>query len=110
MKGRISPALTRYDSVRASGSQQASGMHARFMFLNTFVHALIKELTFNCGWGERSRRPLAHVDTWALGADDPLRPQQGCSAPRPDAATGRARCPGQQAASRERGVGGSQID
>ena len=38
------------------------GAHPRFLFLHSFAHALIKELTFTCGYGSSSLRERLYVD------------------------------------------------
>jgi hypothetical protein len=46
--------------------------HPRFLFLHTFAHALIKELTFACGYGSSSLRERLYVDI-----ADPQTPMAG---------------------------------
>lgn len=72
VRARIEPALARLDAVRASRGQSPSGLHSKFVFLHTFAHALIKELTFSCGYGSSSLRErlyvdVSHPDTWMSG-------------------------------------------
>lgn len=59
---RLDPAFANLDAVRASRGQSPSGMHPKFAFLHSFAHALIKELTFTCGYGSSSLRERLYVD------------------------------------------------
>ncbi len=63
VKSRLDPAIARLDNVRASRGQLPSGAHPKLIFLHTFAHALIKELTFSCGYGSSSLRERLYVDT-----------------------------------------------
>jgi hypothetical protein len=63
VKARLNPPIARLDGVRASRGQLPSGAHPKLIFLHTFAHALIKELTFSCGYGSSSLRERLYVDT-----------------------------------------------
>lgn len=69
---RLGQALGRLDAVRASRGQAPAGAHPRLVFLHTFAHALIKELTFTCGYGSSSLRERLYVDL-----HHPDRPMNG---------------------------------
>jgi hypothetical protein len=72
VKARLNPPIARLDAVRASRGQLPSGAHPKLIFLHTFAHALIKELTFSCGYGSSSLRERLYVDT-----DHPDVPMSG---------------------------------
>ncbi len=62
VRRRLEPALARFESIRERREQPPSGAHPRLLFLHSFAHALIKELTFSCGYGSSSLRERLYVD------------------------------------------------
>ena len=62
VRARLDPAIAKLDAVRASRGQLPSGVQPKLIFLHTFAHALIKELTFSCGYGSSSLRERLYVD------------------------------------------------
>ena len=59
---RISAPLKAYDRVRVARGEVPSKAHARQIFLHTFAHAFMKELSFACGYGSSSLRERLYVD------------------------------------------------
>lgn len=59
---RISAPLAAYDRVRLARGEVPSKAHARQIFLHTFAHAFMKELSFACGYGSSSLRERLYVD------------------------------------------------
>ena len=72
VQARIAPALARFEEIQRHRGQEPMHVHARFLFLHTFAHALIKELTFTCGYGSSSLRERLYVDVI-----DPQAPMSG---------------------------------
>jgi hypothetical protein len=72
VKGRIGPVLARYEAIRRGRGQPPSGANAKLVFLHTFAHALIKELTFSCGYGSSALRERLYVNL-----EDPNSPMAG---------------------------------
>lgn len=62
VQDRLGPAIRRYDDVRAARSETPSLAHPRQIFLHTFAHALMKELSYTCGYGSSSLRERLYVD------------------------------------------------
>ena len=62
VKERLVGPIAAYDRVRATRGEAASGAHARQVFLHTFAHAFMKELSFTCGYGSSSLRERLYVD------------------------------------------------
>jgi len=53
---RISGLVQRYDAQRVSRHLESRGIDARFLFVHTLAHALIRELTYLCGYGSSALR------------------------------------------------------
>jgi hypothetical protein len=53
---RTAPLISRYDSQRVSRHLTARGIDARFLLVHSLAHALIRELTFLCGYGSSALR------------------------------------------------------
>jgi hypothetical protein len=62
VKARLTHPIEAYDQVRASRGEPPSGANARQMFLHTFAHAFMKELSYTCGYGSSSLRERLYVD------------------------------------------------
>jgi len=69
---RLEPALRQFKKVGESRGERDAQVHARFIFLHTFAHALIRELTFACGYGSSSLRERLYSD-----AENPAAPMSG---------------------------------
>ena len=69
VRSRLDPAIARFEHVRRQRGQPPSRARPRLVFLHTFAHALIKELTFSCGYGSSSLRERLYVD---LGIASPM--------------------------------------
>jgi hypothetical protein len=54
--GRIKGLLERYNSRRVERGLPSRNVDATFVLLHTFAHALISELSFECGYGSASLR------------------------------------------------------
>jgi hypothetical protein len=69
---RTGPLISRYDSHRVSRNLTARGIDARFLFVHSLAHALIRELTFLCGYGSSALRERLYCNL-----DDPKQPMLG---------------------------------
>lgn len=69
---RTGPLVQRYDARRVSRSLTPRGVDGRFLFLHTLAHALIRELTFLCGYGSSALRERLYCSL-----EDPGRPMLG---------------------------------
>lgn len=69
---RFAPAIAALDRARAARGQPPSGAHPRQIFLHSFAHALMKELSYTCGYGSSSLRERLYVDV-----DHPETPMSG---------------------------------
>lgn len=72
VQSRLEPALRQFKQVRESRGEKDPRVHARFIFLHSFAHALIRELTFECGYGSSSLRERLYSDE-----DNPSAPMSG---------------------------------
>lgn len=62
VEARLQRPLEAFESVRKGRGQAKLGVHPKLVLLHTFAHALIKELTFSCGYGTSSLRERLYVD------------------------------------------------
>ncbi len=69
---RVAALVHDYNARRASRGSSARGIDARFMMIHTMAHALIKELTFFCGYGSASLRERMYCNL-----ENPGRPMNG---------------------------------
>ncbi|WP_338501529.1 DUF1998 domain-containing protein [Sphingomonas kaistensis] len=69
---RTSALLARYDGQRVSRNLEPRGIDARFLFLHTMAHGLIRELTFLCGYGSSALRERIYCSL-----EDRARPMLG---------------------------------
>jgi hypothetical protein len=53
---RIQALVREYNLRRVARKLSARNVDARFIMIHTLAHALIKELTFTCGYGSASLR------------------------------------------------------
>lgn len=61
-----------YNARRKQRGQPARAITAKFLLLHTFAHALIAQLSFDCGYGSSALRERIYCDI-----EDPSRPMQG---------------------------------
>jgi hypothetical protein len=69
---RIRALVDAYNRKRMGRGLGRRHIDARFMFIHTMAHVLIKELTFTCGYGSASLRERIY---WS--SEDPNRPMNG---------------------------------
>ncbi|NUU41848.1 DUF1998 domain-containing protein [Tardiphaga robiniae] len=70
--GRLGSLLTEFNNRRLIRSLSARNIDARFMMIHTLAHALIKELTFSCGYGSAALRERLYCNL-----EDPNQPMNG---------------------------------
>jgi hypothetical protein len=64
--------VAHYNAARAARLQPNRNITAKFMLLHTLAHALINQLSFDCGYGSASLRERLYCDF-----NDPSLPMQG---------------------------------
>jgi Domain of unknown function (DUF1998) len=69
---RTADLIREYNLRRAVRQLAVRNVDARFMMLHTLAHAVIKELTFSCGYGSAALRERLYCDL-----EDPDRPMSG---------------------------------
>lgn len=69
---RIRILVDDYNARRVSRDMSRRNVDARFIMVHSFAHALIKELTFTCGYGSASLRERLYCNL-----DDPNLPMNG---------------------------------
>ncbi|MBO4224738.1 DUF1998 domain-containing protein [Bradyrhizobium neotropicale] len=69
---RVRPLVETYNRKRRGRGLRERNIDARFIALHTLSHALIKELTFTCGYGSASLRERLYCNI-----EDPSRPMNG---------------------------------
>jgi hypothetical protein len=69
---RVQPLVEAYNRNRVGRGLRPRNIDARFMLIHTMAHALIKELTFTCGYGSASLRERIYCST-----EDRARPMNG---------------------------------
>jgi hypothetical protein len=69
---RIADLLKEYGRRRELRRLAVRNVDAKFIMIHTFAHALIKELTFTCGYGSASLRERLYCNL-----EDPTRPMNG---------------------------------
>jgi hypothetical protein len=62
VRARLAGPIAAYDQVRSARGELPSGAGPRQIFLHTFAHAFMKELSFTCGYGSSSLRERLYVD------------------------------------------------
>jgi Domain of unknown function (DUF1998) len=70
--GRLTSLLTEFNNRRVARSLSPRNLDARFMMIHTLAHALIKELTFSCGYGSAALRERLYCNL-----EDPDLPMNG---------------------------------
>ena len=71
-KTRVSRLAQSYNQSRTDRGLDPVEVSAKYVFLHTFAHALINQLSFDCGYGSASLRERIY---WEI--DDPGQPMQG---------------------------------
>jgi hypothetical protein len=69
---RIGRLATRYNQSRRNRSLPPVGISPKFALIHTFAHLLIRQLTFDCGYGSASLRERIYCDR-----SDDSEPMQG---------------------------------
>lgn len=69
---RTKPLISSYNAQRAGRSLLPRAIDNRFLLIHTLAHALIRELTFLCGYGSSALRERIYCSL-----DDPRRPMLG---------------------------------
>jgi hypothetical protein len=69
---RIASLARNYNLMRVSRGQPQRNIAAKFLLLHTLAHALINQLSFDCGYGSASLRERLYCDF-----ADPKQPMQG---------------------------------
>jgi len=72
VKRRISTLKTHYNRRRLERGLDEVEITAKYVFLHTFAHALISQLSFDCGYGSASLRERIYCES-----EEPDRPMQG---------------------------------
>ena len=72
VKSRLSALQGYYNRRRVERGLNRVEVRPKFVFLHTFAHALINQLSFDCGYGSASLRERIYCE-----ADEPGRPMQG---------------------------------
>ncbi|MGN3973640.1 DrmB family protein [Tsuneonella sp. SYSU-LHT278] len=72
VRSRTKMLISGYDAQRAARNLLPRGIDSRFLLVHTLAHALIRELTFLCGYGSSALRERIYCSL-----DDPGRPMLG---------------------------------
>jgi len=72
VRGHVAQLISRYNQRRIETKLARREVDARFILLHTIAHALIKEMTFTCGYGSASLRERLYCNL-----DDRARPMNG---------------------------------
>lgn len=72
LKGRLSALQEHYNRRRVERGLRSIEVSPKFVFLHTFAHTLINQLSFDCGYGSASLRERVYCE-----AEDAGRPMQG---------------------------------
>jgi hypothetical protein len=69
---RLLPLVSHYNAKRTSRQQPHRNIVPKFVLLHTLAHALINQLSFDCGYGSASLRERLYCNF-----SDPLKPMHG---------------------------------
>ena len=72
VEARVSSLKESYNQRRLERGLKEAEIHAKYVLLHTFAHALIAQLSFDCGYGSASLRERIYCES-----DDPDQPMQG---------------------------------
>ena len=72
VKARVLSLKERYNQRRLERGLKETEITAKYVLLHTFAHALIGQLSFDCGYGSASLRERIYCES-----DDPDQPMQG---------------------------------
>ena len=72
VQNRVSELKDHYNHRRLERGLEEVEITAKYVFLHTFAHAMIAQLSFDCGYGSASLRERIYCES-----DEPDRPMQG---------------------------------